>query len=207
MGTTETASGYLPPGIPGSRAAHPYPTHPDLKKALALARGHTRSGKAVLYTCNDVLVSCLKGSETIQANLKAIGIDVEIRSFPYPVKVAKTGTRGEPFDIDGDRFDVPWVDPAQYVKALLDGRTIRATGNTNHSYFNSAHYNAMIDRAENLSGRARLEAYGKLTLDIATHAAPMATQWTRNNRFFVSKRVGCVTAGAHDLDLAGLCLN
>jgi peptide/nickel transport system substrate-binding protein len=202
-----TTDGYLPPGIPGSRDVHPYPLlHPDLKKAKALAHGHTRSGKAVWYACNDVGLACLKVAETVQANLKAIGIDVEIKSFPYTVKHQKTATRGERYDLADDRFDVPWVDASQYVKALLDGRTIRPTDNTNLSYFNSAHYNRLIDRADRLSGRARSDAYGKLALEVATNAAPMAAWSPRNLRFFVSRRVGCVTAGAHDLDLAALCL-
>jgi hypothetical protein len=34
----------------------------------------------------------------------------------------------------------------------------------------------------------------------------MAAFFNRTNRFFLSSRVGCVTAGVHDLDLAGLCL-
>jgi peptide/nickel transport system substrate-binding protein len=202
-----TFDGYLPPGVPGSRDAHTYPLrHPDLKKAKALARGHTGSGKAVWYACNDVGLACLKVAETVRVNLKAIGIDVEIRSFPYTVKAAKTATRGEPFDLADDRFDVPWVDPSQYLVPLLDGRTIQASGNTNLSYFNSVHYNALIDHAERLFGPARLEAYGKLAADIAADAAPMAAFFNRKNRFFVSSRVGCVTVGAHALDLAGLCL-
>jgi peptide/nickel transport system substrate-binding protein len=203
-----TADGYLPTGLPGAIDLHPYPLRrPDLTRARALARGHTRSGKAVYYACNDVNLACLKVAETVQANLRAIGIDVEIKSsFPYSIKATKTATRGEPFDLTDDRYDVPWVDPSRYISVLLDGRKIQATGNTNISYFNSAHYNALIDRAESLSGRARLQAYGKLAFDLATNAAPMAAFISRNLRFFVSSRVGCVRAGAHGLDFAGLCL-
>ena len=47
--------GYLPPGLPGYLDAHPYPVEsPDLAKAQALARGHTRSGKAVMYACDNI---------------------------------------------------------------------------------------------------------------------------------------------------------
>src|SRR5439155_1120652 len=192
---------YLPPGMPGYLAVHPYPLeHADLKRAKALALGHTRSGKAVWYACNDVALACLKVAETVQANLKRIGIDVEINaSMPYTVKAARTATRGEPFDMVDDRYDAPWVDPSQYVNVLLDGRTIRPTGNTDLSYFNSAHYNTLMDRAESLSGPARYQAYGKLAVDIAANAAPMAAFIARHIRFFVSSRVGCVTAGVHDL--------
>jgi ABC-type transport system substrate-binding protein len=203
-----TADGYLPPGIPGTRNVHPYPLrHPNVAKALALAQGHTKSGKAVWYACNDVNLACINIAETVRANLKAIGIDVEINAtMPYTVKAIRTATRGEPFDFADDRFDVPWIDPSQYVKALLDGRTIRPSGNSNLSYFNSAHYNSLIDRADILPHRARAEAYGKLAADIAANAAPMAVMWMLNIRFFVSSKVACVTVGPHGLELAGLCL-
>jgi ABC-type transport system substrate-binding protein len=148
----------------------------------------------------------LAHAQTIQQNLKAIGIDVEIKQFPFAVVETRVGTRGEPFDLAVSRFSVPWVDPYQYVDLQVDGRTIREAGNRNLSYFNSSRYNRMIDRAASLSGQARYEAYGKLAVDIARDAAPMATMFVRNNRFFVSKRVGCVRAGAHGVDLAGLCL-
>ena len=92
------------------------------------------------------------------------------------------------------------------MNPLFDGRTIRSTDNSNQSYFNSVHYNRLIDQAGALSGRARDDAYGRLAVDLAANAAPIASFADRNNRFFVSARVGCVTAGTHDLDLAGLCL-
>jgi ABC-type transport system substrate-binding protein len=201
---------YLPRGLPGYRDVHPYPVkYPDLAKARALARGHTRSGKAVMYVSDRLPCVCLAHAQIVQDALKQIGIDVELRLFPTAAREAKISTRGEPFDLANLRVDVAWVDPYQYVDLLLDGRKIRATGNTNRSYFNSPHYNRLMDRAAHLSGQARYDAYGKLALEIARDAAPMATYIQRRTRFFVSSRVGCVRAtGAamHGLDLAGLCL-
>jgi len=198
---------YLPPGLPGYLNVHPYPVkYPDLKKARALARGHTRSGKAVIYACDNINTDCTAKSQIVQYDLKQIGIDVQIESFPNPVWEAKLGARGEPFDLAIDKYVVAWVDPYEYVNVQLDGRTIQATGNLDRSYFNSAHYNSLIDQAGSLSGSARYDAYGRLAVDIARNAAPMAAFADRNTRFFVSSRVGCVSVAAHGLDLAGLCL-
>jgi ABC-type transport system substrate-binding protein len=199
---------YLPSGMPGYVDAHLYPLeHPDLKRAVALARGHTRSGNAVMYTCDSVATGCLEGAQTVKNDLKEIGIDVDIQPFPGTVFSAKSTTRGEAFDLVFERLIMPWVDPYQYVNRLLDGRLIRATENQNRSFFNSARYNRLIDQAGSLSGDARYKAYGRLAVDIARDAAPMAAVFVRNTRFFVSSRVGCVRASAHGLDLAGLCLN
>jgi peptide/nickel transport system substrate-binding protein len=198
---------YLPPGLPGARGVHPFPLrHPDLAKAQALAKGHTGSGKAVMYTCDNAEFGCLAEAQLVRDALKHIGVDVEIKTFPNDVAAAKVSTRGEPFDLGDARFVVPWVDPYVYVNLLLDGRTIQPSGNTNRSYFNSAHYNKLIDRAGTLTGSARYAAYGKLAIDIASNAAPMAAYIDRNTRFLVSSRVGCVTVAAHGLDLAGLCI-
>jgi peptide/nickel transport system substrate-binding protein len=199
---------YLPRGLPGYVDAAVYPLkRPDLKKAKALARGHTGDGKAVLYTCDSTTASCLSNAQRIQADLKEIGLDVEIKQFPLAVYFAKFSTRGEPFDLVLDRLLVPWVDPYQYVNRQLDGRTIQATGNTNRSYFSSRYYNLRIDQAGKQSGRARYDAYGRLAVDVARNSAPMAAAFVRNTRFFVSGRVSCVRVSAHGLDLAGLCLN
>src|SRR5262249_15585085 len=198
---------YLPSALPRYVNVHPYPVkYPDLTKALALARGHTRSGKAVYYACDSIVRKCLAEAQLVQFALKRIGIEVEIKQFPVAAFINKIGTRGEPFDLTDRRLDVAWVDPSQYVNRQLDGRTIQATGNADFSYFNSAHYNMLIDQADNLSDSARYAAYGKLAVDVARDAAPMAAFAYRNARFFVSGRVGCVRAGAHQLDLAGLCL-
>jgi ABC-type transport system substrate-binding protein len=198
---------YLPSGLPGYLNVHPYPVrYPDLAKAQELARGHARGGKAVYYACDSIVRKCLAEAQLVQYALKQIGIEVEIKQFPVAALIEKTGTRGEPFDLTDRRVDVAWVDPDQYVDLLIDGRTIRGTRNTNRSYFDSPYYNRLIDQARSLSGRARYAAYGKLAVDVAKNAAPMAAFAYRNARFFVSSRVGCVSAGAHQLDLASLCL-
>jgi peptide/nickel transport system substrate-binding protein len=199
--------GYLPAALRGYVNGHVYPLdRPNFKKALALARGHTRSGKAVIYTCESLATACLVEAQTIQADLKVIGIDVKIEQFPLATYYAKFHTRGEPFDLVFDKLIVPWVDPYQYVNLPLDGRMLQATGNTDISAFNSPYYNRLIDQAGALSGSARYNAYGLLAVDIARDAAPMAAVFVRNTRFYVSSRVSCLSVSAHGLDLAGLCI-
>src|SRR5262249_47168771 len=133
---------YLPPGLPGYVDAHLYPlTHPNLEKARSLAAGHTRGGKAVMYTCDSIATGCLQNAQSVKNDLEKIGIDVQIQQFPGTVFVAKSTTRGEPFDLVFERLIMPWVDPYQYVNRLLDGRLLRPTGNQNRSFFNSARYN------------------------------------------------------------------
>jgi peptide/nickel transport system substrate-binding protein len=198
---------YLPPGVPGYLAGHVYPhDRPNFARARALAHGHRKGGKAVLYTCQNVATACLVQAQTVQADLKAIGIDVEIRQFPLALYYAKIHTRGEPFDLVFDKLIVPWVDPYQYVNVPLDGRVIQATNNNDISHFSSRRYNRLMDEIDTLSGSARNAAYGTLAVDLARNAAPMAAAYVRNTRAYVSSRVGCVSVSAHGFDLAGLCV-
>jgi ABC-type oligopeptide transport system substrate-binding subunit len=202
---------YLPLGMPGYVDAHLYPLeHPDLARAKALANGNTRSGKGVLYGCDNAVPPCVLHGQILQESLKQIGIDLEVKTFPYALKEDKLATKGEPWDITVERHDVAYVDPSQFVDLMLDGRTIHARENTNRAYFDSGRYNLLIKQAAGLSGSARYDAYGKLAVALARDAAPLAALNVRHDRFFVSSRVGCVRVAAPvytGVDLAGLCLN
>ena len=60
--------------------------------------------------------------------------------------------------------------------------------------------------AARLSGPERYLAYGKLDLDLARKAAPLAAFGNLTNRDFFSARIGCQTVGIYGIDLAALCL-
>ena len=72
---------YLPPAMRGFRDADIYPLDgPDLGRARALARGHTRSGKVLLYTVDPP--HHLAFAQSIKQNLAKIGLDVQIKGIP-----------------------------------------------------------------------------------------------------------------------------
>ena len=80
-------------------------------------------------------------AQSVQFNLKQIGIDVEIKLFDRVVQHEKTATRGEPFDLTLEGWLADYPDPANFINVLLDGRRIQADNNVNASYFNNAAYN------------------------------------------------------------------
>jgi YVTN family beta-propeller protein len=193
----------LPPGLPGFHDVHIYPYSPDLKKARRLARG--RGGHAVMYTCNDA--ECHQGAQVIQANLKAIGIDVEVKTFPFRQLFDHLGTRGEPFDIGLIGWVNDYPDPYDFLNLLLSGATIKPTGNSNFSYFDDPTYNHKLAAAARLSGPRRYLAYGKLDAELARDAAPYAALWNYPERDFFSARMGCETyQPVYGVDLAALCI-
>jgi ABC-type transport system substrate-binding protein len=200
---TETPTDqYLLPQVPGYRNTRVYPLDgPDLRTARKLAKGHTRGGKAVLYT--STFTPDVARGQILKRNLKAIGLDLEIKQFPNPVRFEKLATPGEPFDLARVRwFFNP--DPG-YLKDLFDGRTIGQPSFINYSYFDSPKYNRLLDRASRLTGEERYRAYGELDLQLSRDAAPATPFAVFNASAFVSKRTGCVVMNP-GIDLTAVCL-
>ena len=195
---------YLLPHFPGYRNTRIYPLKgPDLRTARKLAKGHTRGGKAVLYTSTSL--GDVARAEILKRNLKAIGLELEVKQFPAGLILEKLATPGEPWDIGRVLWFVP-PDPA-YLNSLFDGRTIGQPESINYSYFNSPKYNRLLDRASRLTGEERYRAYGELDVQLSRDAAPAIPVSATNFFTFVSPRVGCVVLnGFGNLALTAVCL-
>ena len=193
---------YLPPGMPGHRDARIYPLTPDLRKARELA-GTTRRS-VVLYTLSDP--EHLRVAEIVKANLRRIGMDVQIRALGDSVFV-RLGRRGEPFDIAVVGWQSDYPDPLDFLH-LLDGRTIGPDGNFNYAYYDDAGYNRRLDAAARLASPARELALGRLAVDIARTAAPWAAIGNEREHSFFSARIGCqLHHPVFGIDLAALCIH
>jgi peptide/nickel transport system substrate-binding protein len=195
---------YLTPIKLGFRDERIYPLQkPDLATARKLAKGWTRSGKAVLYVSTGA--APLAQAEIIRANLGRIGLGVEIQALPAPVLFQKLQTPGEPFDIGWVGWSNEDRDPAGFLTSLFDGRSIGQPNNNNWSYFNSPKYNRLLDEASRLSGAERYDAFGDLDVRISRDAAPAIPYSYDNTLTLVSARTGCVIVNPH-LDLTAVCL-
>ncbi len=194
---------YLVPGVPGFRDTHVYPLVPDLAQAKRLARGH--GGRAVLYA--GVESSDRELAQLIKAELAPIGIDVQIKSFPGFAVGHLTARRGEPFDMALVSWYVAYPDPSNILNYLFDGSSIRATANSNTSYFDDPAYNRRLAAAARLSGPQRYAAYQALEADLLRNAAPAAALFNFAESELFSARIGCqVYQPVYQIDLAALCL-
>ena len=129
----------------------------------------------------------------LQANLKAIGIDVQVKPLTFAVLIDKSGTRGEPVDITSIGWFADYPDPYDFINILLDGRTIAAKNNVNVSYFDNPTYQKRMDSAAKLAGDARYRAYGTLDIDITRNQSPLVITNNQNVREFISSKIGCPT--------------
>jgi peptide/nickel transport system substrate-binding protein len=177
----------LPPAMPGYRDVRVYPSTPNLARARQLADG--RTGKAVVFAAS--IPDHRDKAVLIQRQLGAIGIDVEIKTVPPGVYLAKVQKRGEPFDITFGGWFADYADPATFIDVLLNGDRIQAEGNWNLSYFDDPEYNRKIAAASALTGTARLRAFARLDEELSRDAAPIVPLYNYNVREFVSERVGC----------------
>jgi YVTN family beta-propeller protein len=193
---------YLPPSMSGFRDARIYPSRPDIRRARRLAGPGRRS--VVLYTAG--YPSHLRFAQIVRLNLRAIGMDVEIKDLGPQRHWTRIGRRGEPFDMAITAWMSDYPDPTDFLNQL-DGRTIRAEGNDNFAYFDDPAYNRRLEAAESLPSPARELALGKLDVDTARTAAPWAAVAVGRNHDFFSARVGCQRFTAvYGVDLASLCV-
>jgi peptide/nickel transport system substrate-binding protein len=189
---------YLPPGMAGFTDARIYPLDgPDLARARALARGHTRSGKVALFTID--LPNHISSAQSIKQNLAKIGLEVRITRIPKEAYFRRYMAGGA-YDLGFATWTPDYDDPYSVLNVQLDGRFI---GATNWPRFDSPTFNKLLRRTARLRGSARRSAYGALDVRIARDAAPMVAFDFLNDPVLVSSRVGCV---ARPFDLAALCL-
>jgi ABC-type transport system substrate-binding protein len=192
--TATTTDQYLPAVVRGFSPKRIYPlSGPDVRQARLLAKGRTRSGKAVLYACSD-RPDCRAVAQVLKRNLRAIGIQLEIKQLPFQVLAARLDKPSEPWDLVWLGQVAPYNDPASFFDGL-----------TYYSHLKLPLYNRQLEHAAQLSGPARYRAYGKLDVELARDAAPAIGAINVNTWAFVSARTGCVVMNP-SFDPTAVCL-
>jgi YVTN family beta-propeller protein len=185
---------YLPPAIPGFRNARIYPLDADVARARRLTGG--RRTHAVLYACNKS--PCDRLAQVVKTNLAAIGMDVDVKAFPFPTLFERWSRKGEPFDLVLTSFFADYADPFNVLKEIR---------NASLPSFDDPVYARKLATAERLSGPVRYLTYGDLDVDLAGNAAPWVAYGNPLSHDFFSARMGCqVYHPLYGMDLAALCL-
>ena len=185
---------YLPPGMPGFVDEHIYPFTPDLAKARRLAGKKRRT--AVVYMCSQ----CAEEAQIVKANLASIGIDAQVKTFPFGALFQRLARKGEPFDMAVSGWQADYPDPANFLNfQLLSGM---------YPPLDNPAYKRRLETAARLSGPARFLAYSKLDADLARNVAPWVAVGNASSPDFFSARMGCqVFQPAYGfIDLGALCI-
>jgi peptide/nickel transport system substrate-binding protein len=164
----------IPPGFPGSitkTALQPYGVRSNIEKAKQLAAGRYKDGRVVVaYRAGSA-----RGNsqvEVVRRDLTALGLDVTLRPFfDFPPPEAEWDL------LVGYGSCADSADPADFI----------ALAGLGWSW--SQKYDAELRKANALTGQARINALGKLDIEIMKNLAPLVVTNSYNNRFFFSSRV------------------
>ena len=115
---------YLLPGVAGYKNERIYPLKgPDLGRAKALAKGHTRGGKAVLYTID--VPNELARAQILKQNLRAIGLELEVKAIPFSAYFDQLFAPGAPWDFAPPATHGFRRDPAYRQRLVLGLAQVR----------------------------------------------------------------------------------
>ena len=135
----------------------------------------------------------------MKTDLAKIALRVQITTLPSAKLLARERTPGEPFDLGWYGWITDYLDPQSMLTSILFDSAVGPT-------FDDPVYRRKLANAARLSGPKRYLTYGKLDLDLARNAAPLAAfDYLTSNDFF-SARIGCQTYEAYGMDLAALCI-
>ena len=181
----------LPPTMPGFhnwKKALGYPTSkPNVSKARSLK---PKKCNIVFYGATSP--TSIGIMQLVKGDLSKIGINADLKTFPFAVRIAKEGHRGEPYDLDLQAWGADYPDPVDFIDILLDGRNIQAENNNDNSYFNNPSFNNRMQSAGRISNLSkRYAAWALIDRDVMKKQAPLAPLFFRTVREFTSKRIGC----------------
>lgn len=170
-----------------------YPRRPSVAKARALMRGRTlHAVMPIALGCD----RCAVAANLVQANLAAIGIDVEIRKVDDLSKAMKTGAM---FDLLDTETWIPYPDSASFLRQML--RELPTA-------WAPAGISAKIQHVAGLSGSVRQNEASALADGLAEDDVAVAAYGTPQASQVAGPHMGCrvFTTFGYGLDLAALCI-
>ena len=193
------ADGYIPPAVAGYRSASIYPTSgPDLRRARRLVGRRARH--AVLYFCND---APSRVANIVRSDLSRIGISVSIVEGKQPCGPDPTAAHA---DLMLWSFYSPEPDPAPFLRQALAERAYGVA--LGPGPWQDRSFRRRLERANELSGKARIDAYAQLNAELV-RAAPSAVYGSSVQPDYFSASVGCkvVQRAYRFADLGVLCIH
>jgi hypothetical protein len=118
-----------------------------------------------------------------------IGINANLKTFPFAVRIAKEGHRGEPFDLDLQAWGADYPDPVDH-RHPPDGRNIQAENNNNNASSTTRDSTTGCGQVASRTSRSATPR-GSDRPRRDEEQAPLAPLFFRTVSEFTSKRIGC----------------
>jgi peptide/nickel transport system substrate-binding protein len=108
----------------------------------------------------------------LKTNLEKAGFKITVKTIPADAKLDETKKKDNPWDIWLDQWAADWPSGAAILPVLFDGRSIKAEGNSNTSYFNNDAINTEFDRVLAMDPSAQASEWSKIDERIMKEQAP-----------------------------------
>ncbi|GAB7180877.1 ABC transporter substrate-binding protein [Kitasatospora sp. Ki12] len=175
----QIANTVLPPDIPGHQDFNLYETKDnkgDEAKAKDALKACGKDGINTVLSARTERATEVAAATSIQAALKKVGINAEIQQYPQGKYL--TDSAGAPqFTQDHNiglmmmQWGADWPTGYGFLQQVVDGRAIKASGNSNLSQLNDPSVNKLIDDAAvNPDKAAREKIYGDIDKKVMEQA-------------------------------------
>jgi ABC-type transport system substrate-binding protein len=139
------ANEVLPPDMPGAAPIDGYPYDPDAARARLADAGQGAGFTTTLWVNRDPEVS-LRLAQSIQRDLEAIGVNMDIKPVDFPALIEAVRHPGiVPAFLLGWEADFP--DPSNFLTVLLHSRSRDTNNNT---FYANPEVDRLLDEAEPL---------------------------------------------------------
>ena len=167
------ATGVLPPGMPGcDPALRGYPYDPEKARSLLRQAGFPNGFRTTIWVRSGGGGGDeVREAQSIQQDLKAVGIDLAIKPVTFPVWEEQVShEKTVPISINDWYQDYP--DPSDFIDILLSSKQALPQDGNNNAFYKSAGMDALISQAgEEPDPEKRLEIYRQANR-LAVHDAP-----------------------------------
>ncbi|MEU5672946.1 ABC transporter substrate-binding protein, partial [Micromonospora sp. NPDC047753] len=161
----------MPPATIGYKAYDVYPAgaNGNVDKVKELLGGKTPE---LVLGVADNSTEQQQGAQ-LKANLERAGFKITVRNISDDAKLDEIKKKNNPWDLYIGNWAADWPSGASILPVLYDGRTIKAEGNSNQSYFNDPTINAEMDRILAMPPADQGPEWAKLDERIMKEHAPV----------------------------------
>lgn len=170
-GRVVAARGILPPGMPGYNPnLQGYSYNPDAARKLLKEAGYKNDPQKPITLWYASTLWYPKAAQTIQEDLRKIGMEINLKSVTFAEAKTKAGQRKAiPMSINGWLQDYP--DPSNFLDVMFNSKAITENASLNRAFYSNPEVDRLLNAAAiDLNRPHRLKTYQQIEQKIMNDA-------------------------------------